>query len=187
MKIIYLLLITCILASCQSNSAKEKQIINRAKSVHKLPTGYKTHNSNRSRDTAATNETADEYATFYVVIADTGQQYFKLKNKMIRLNQSLHISIDTMGRSYNKAKDLIALPDDDEDEIFAGDYFQRRALSDFLSLEYLLAYSADSGKKTIALVAGIYETKASADSVLKIINSTNAFVIKSKIYQGCLH
>ena len=60
------------------------------------------------------------------MVADTGKDYFKLRNQMFRLNQLLHISIDTMGRYYNKMKDEIVLRENDEDEIYRGEYFPRR-------------------------------------------------------------
>jgi hypothetical protein len=94
-----------------------------------------------------------------------------------------------MGRFYNKTKNLIALPDKDEDEIYAGDYFPRRFPSDNLSLEYLNFYQEQSGEKTIALVTGIYETERSADSALTVLRKTadKVFKIKAYIYVGCVY
>ena len=94
-----------------------------------------------------------------------------------------------MGRYYNKTKDLIVLPEDDEDEIYAGTYFPRRFPSENLSLEYLTFYQSQSREKTIALVTGIYETEISADSALTVLRMTESkvFKIKADIYVGCLH
>ncbi|MBX2930638.1 MAG: hypothetical protein KF781_01685 [Chitinophagaceae bacterium] len=87
---------------------------------------------------------------------------------------------------------MIALPDDDEDEIYAGDYFPRRFPSETtenLSLEYLNFYQENARDKTIALVAGIYEKENSADSALIILKKVEqrGFKIKAKIYTGCMH
>jgi hypothetical protein len=81
------------------------------------------------------------------------------------------------------------LPDNDEDEMYAGDYFPRRFPSHSLSLEYLALYYREAGEKTIALVTGIYETEKSADSSVAILQSIekNVFKIKTNIYVGCLH
>jgi hypothetical protein len=81
------------------------------------------------------------------------------------------------------------LADNDEDEIYRGDYYPRRFPSDNLSLEYLTLYKPVSGDKTIAFVTGIYETKHSADSARQsIINiQPKTFVLKSEIYTGCIH
>ena len=94
-----------------------------------------------------------------------------------------------MGRFYNKSKNLIALPDNDKDEIYAGDYFPRRFPSDNLSLEYLNFYQRQAGKKTIALVTGIYETEKGADSALAVLHRSEkkVFKIKADIYVGCMH
>src|SRR5688572_6172647 len=67
----------------------------------------------------------DEMATRFVVVADTGFNYFTLRDQLLLLHDSLQQPIDTLGRTYNKTKDLIALPEDDEDEMYAGEYFPR--------------------------------------------------------------
>lgn len=136
----------------------------------------------------AKSEENDE-ATYFVLIADTGFNYLVLHQKMIALHSQLKIPIDTMGRSYNEAKELIVLPDNDEDELYAGAYYPRRFPSDNLSLEYLNFYKKQSDEKTIALVTGIYETEKSADSALSIIKELEkkAFIVKAEIYIGCMH
>jgi|SRR6185312_2469234 len=130
-----------------------------------------------------------DMATYYVVVADTSLDYNFLHKKMFKLNRQFRIPIDTMGRFYNKAKNLIALPDNDDDEIYAGDYYPRRYPSENLSLEYLDFYQGRAGKKTIALVTGIYETETGADSALRVIQQAErkVFKIKSEIYIGCMH
>lgn len=131
----------------------------------------------------------NDKATYFVLIADTSSSYQLLHQKMIALHSQLKIPIDTMGRSYNAAKDLIALAENDEDELYAGAYYPRRFPSDNLSLEYLNFYSKQSEEKTIALVTGIYEREQSADSALSIIREfeKNAFAVKADIYIGCIH
>lgn len=130
-----------------------------------------------------------ENATYYFVIADTNRNYSIICHKMFNLHKQCRISIDSLGRLYNKKKDLIALPENDEDEMYAGDYFPRRHPSDFLSLEYLDFYSQQPNNKTIALMAGIFESEHSADSLLSILKpiEKNSFILKAKIYIGCMH
>lgn len=133
---------------------------------------------------------------YYIIIADTSKDYYSLRNKMLAIQKSIYIKIDTMGRSFNKKKNLIALPDNDSDGIYAGNYFPRREASEFLSLEYLDYYtkngnfSFDEGKgRTIALVRGIYGEKQEADAALIVLKQQekNAFEIKANIYVGCMH
>jgi hypothetical protein len=141
-------------------------------------------------DNNIVKETTEDYkATFFVVVADTNLDYSSLYKKMFDINSKLKIPIDTMGRFFNKKKNLIALPDNDEDDIYAGDYFPRRFPSDNLSLEYLDFYQRQAGEKTIALVTGIYVTEKSADSALSILQKTETkvFKIKADIYVGCMH
>ena len=159
----------------------------------------KTEGENATKDTIASQNdssavTAGDidttaFETYFIVIADTSPDYYSLQAKMFMLNKKLGIPIDTMGRYYNASKDLIALPDDDEDEIFAGDYAPRRFPSVNLSLEYLGFYTDHLMQKTIALVTGIYETEKSADSAVSVLKQyeKNSFKEKSLIYTGCIH
>jgi hypothetical protein len=148
-------------------------------------------NRNDTANVIAEEDRSEENydVTYFVLVADTGLDYYALRHKMISLHSKFKIPIDTMGRFYNQAKDLIALPDNDEDEIYAGEYYPRRFPSDNLSIEYLNFYSKQSKEKTIALLTGIYETEKSADSALSIIKQVeqNAFIVKADIYIGCIH
>ncbi len=177
------LILTIFLTACGTNSSDKKEQKVKIKE-------FGTKKSRDLTDKGKIEETEDlEYDTFYVVVADTNSNYYLLHKKMFDLNRQLNIPIDTMGRFYNKTKNLIALPDNDQDEMYAGDYFPRRFPSGDLSLEYLDVYQKDSGDKTIALVAGIYETEKSADSVVTAMKAIEkkAFKIKADIYVGCMH
>ena len=160
--------------------------------------------SNQTETTQAVNLTAkpdtsvssdqeadffEEYGHYFVVIADTGNDYYTLQQLMLKLSRESGIEIDTMGRFYNAEKNLIALPDDDEDEIYAGDYYPRRFPGQSLSLEYLNMYLPESADKTIALVIGIYETAPEADSMLTRLKpfAPQIFTIQSELYLGCMH
>jgi hypothetical protein len=174
----------CLLAACGPTSADKKVLEN---SKYDTTTASQ---SDVSTDAQATEDTTNQdIVTYYVVIADTGLDYSHLRGKMFDLNNKLNIPIDTMGRFYNQVKNLIALPDNDEDEIYAGDYFPRRFPSHNLSLEYLALYHRDAGEKTIALVTGIYETEKSADSALTVLKEAEkkVFKVKADIYVGCMH
>ena len=182
---IYIIL-TVFLTACGTTSADKNQADVDSTKIDKttsLQTNVGTYNS-VEQDTTDNNN-----ATYFVVVADTSSDYSTLHQKMFDLNSKLKIPIDTMGRFYNKTKNLIALPDNDKDEIYAGDYFPRRFPSDNLSLEYLNFYQKQACKKTIALVTGIYETEKSADSALTVLHRTEkkVFKIKADIYVGCMH
>jgi hypothetical protein len=147
-------------------------------------------NTDSIPETKIVDDTTDyENATYYFVIADTNRNYSILCHKMFHLKKQCHMTIDSLGRLYLKKKDLIALPENDEDEMYAGQYFPRRYPSNFLSLEYLDFYAQKHSNKTIALMAGVFETKHSADSLLSIIKpiEKSSFILKAKIYIGCMH
>lgn len=130
-----------------------------------------------------------EYETMYIVIADTAQSYYSLQHTMYQLSGTLNIPVDTQGRHYNEEKDLIALADDDEDEMYRGDYYPRRSAGTNLSLEYYNMYDSITTAKNIALVSGQYENQKSADSLLSIIapHAPHAFVRAASMYMGCMH
>jgi len=135
------------------------------------------------------NENPGDFANYYVVIADTGLSYKELLKKMTTISIYFDVNIDFMNRKYDEKRDLIALPENDPDEIYAGEYYPRRYPSNFLSLEYLSYFQENAREKTIALVAGIYEEETSADSALHVFREKEprAFKIKSHIYVGCMH
>jgi hypothetical protein len=138
---------------------------------------------------SADADVADETMTAWVLVADTGRNYFSLRSRMLQLREELQLKIDTMGRGWNQKKKLIALPEDSDDEIYAGEYFPRRVPTPTLSLEYLYCYKPNAAPKTMALVAGIYESKSSADSALRRLQAkqASAYSIRSEIYMGCMH
>ncbi|UOQ71384.1 hypothetical protein [Hymenobacter cellulosilyticus] len=129
------------------------------------------------------------YATYFVVVADTSRSYPALRSRMLGLSQQLTLSIDTMGRYFNVEKNRIIVPENDEDEMYAGEYYPRRFPSHSLSLEYLSQYKDQAGPHTLALVTGIYEQEATADSALAALGKApgKPFKIKSNIYVGCMH
>ncbi len=129
------------------------------------------------------------YDTVYITIADTGSDYHALDRRMYALEKLIPASIDTMGRYYDERSDSLKLPADDEDEIWAGDYFPRRYRGNELSLEYLSWYSDKSGPNTFALFTGIWPDRPAADSAASAQRRAvpGAFVLEATIYMGCMH
>lgn len=130
-----------------------------------------------------------DYAKYYLVIADTGHSFALLHKTMFALSNNTGLEIDTMGRIYDSKTNKIILPYDDSDEMYAGYYFPRRFPSQNLSMEYLNFYFPNSDTGTIAVLAGIFEEKKKADSLLKVIKPyvSSAYVKKASVYVGCMH
>lgn len=141
------------------------------------------------------NEQNDNISTIqkvYIVVADTSYNYTELNKLMRKISSKFNLKIDTLGRTYDSDKDLICLPEDDEDEIYAGSYFPRRYSSDYLSLEYLDYYKEANMRleaKTIALVVMISTNKLVSERMLRKIKnySKNTFIFEGKVDYGCMH
>lgn len=134
-------------------------------------------------------EEYSDYTTYYMAVADTGINYYKLDEKMYDLSIMLNFPIDTMGRHYDRRKDNIILSDTDEDEMYRGEYYPRRGPDEHLSLEYLSFFDTSASAKTIVLLAGIYEHQHSADSMVTLLkkHSPTAYTLKGRVYIGCMH
>lgn len=179
MKIIHILLLAATLASCQSST-------NTTQHTQAMPIDTVSGTDTTSISDAVAE---DEYMLHYLIIADTGTDYLSLRNKMQELHLQTGLKIDTMNRYYNTDKHKLILREDDEDELYAGEYFLRRVASPDLSIEYLDAYSKHTTNNTFAIVAGLYTNRAEADSVLPHIRSgaPSAYVLPASIFMGCMH
>lgn len=175
-----LIAITCsFFVACASNSVKKETLVSANDSASLSDTLSET----------GLEDMPSEYQMYYVVVADTSKTYSQLQASMYKLADKMLFEIDTMNRYYDSKKDLICLPETDEDEMYRGDYFPRRSPSATLSLEYMNFYKPGAGEKTIALVAGIYEGEGEANVRLADVKKVMslAFVIKSEVFVGCMH
>jgi hypothetical protein len=95
-----------------------------------------------------------------------------------------------LGRIYDSKKGII-VPMDDEDEMYRGEYYPRRMADTFVSIEMRNAFvdSTTENDNRMLLVAGIFEEKAQADSVLTLAkaNYPSAKVVTTELYMGCMH
>jgi hypothetical protein len=131
----------------------------------------------------------DEYAHYYIVVVDTGKPYYSLRTTMFAIHSAIEIPIDTLGRYFNKDRQRIELPEDDEDELYAGEYYPRRFPSESLSIEYLQMYDRAAPENTMALIAGIFEQTQDAQILIKRLNKAGhaAYSIEARMYTGCMH
>jgi hypothetical protein len=184
---IHMIIFSTVLLTACSGTTADRKTATSASDNSDTPAIWQ--NTTTSDSSEAADTTDYDNATFFVVIADSSLDYWILRKKMSDLNREFKIPIDTLGRLYNKTKNLIALPDDDEDELYAGEYFPRRFPSENLSLEYLKIYKKDASENAIALVTGIYQSENSADSALTVLKDAEKkiFKVKADIFVGCMH
>ena len=141
-------------------------------------------------DTTGTLEVFDEFADLFVTVADTGRNYETLLLTMDDLRkvtgaQQMEQPINV----YDPERDSLIIPLDSEDEIYRGTYVLRRSVDPSMSIEYLDAYDTAASPGTMAVVTGIWSTRAAADSVARTHSSIAplAIVIPARLYQGCMH
>lgn len=129
------------------------------------------------------------YELCYVTIADTGRDYFVLHKLMDELSPIMGLRIDTLGKEFNVKKQKIAVPENDDDEMYRGEYYPRRYTGNSLSLEYLNFYYGKSSEENMALVTNICSQRDSAFYYAKKIpqGKGHVFVIRSNLYVGCMH
>ena len=129
------------------------------------------------------------YMHVYLVVLDMDSSYYPLQSLMYEISESAIIEIDTGTRCFDAARNLLCLPEDDDDDLYAGEYYPRRFVSSFLSIEYLDYYVEPAPSGVMFLLGGIYDSKASA---LKRVNYLKTFyadahIIETALYQGCMH
>lgn len=126
---------------------------------------------------------------YFLVIADTSIDYSSIRLNVSKLLVKYNIEFDSLGRVYDPQVDSIILPRNSEDEIFAGQYIYRRFPSNTVSIEYLNVYQSKSQSKTFAMVVGIFEDFEQAKSTANTIitDFPKSYILKSRIYIGCMH
>ena len=150
----------------------------------------------------STNEGSDgEYQLNYIVAVEEGTNYFNLRSTALKVCKTLNVRFDTLERYYNPIKQRIVLPDDNQDDIYAGGYILRRYDDGFVSIEMRNAY-VDINLKDEAQQNAFYKdttkmfvfaamsgNRVEADSIAKLLKKqfTGTKIIASKLYMGCMH
>jgi hypothetical protein len=142
-------------------------------------------------DTVVQSETEfEEYRTFHLVTITEGYNYDSLRRVADAVAGQLGTQIDSLGRMYDPGKGIV-LPPDDADEMYRGQYYPRRFAAPSVSIEMQYAYADAAQPDTVrmVLIAGIFEQKQQADSVLALVKPLHpgADVISRELFTGCIH
>lgn len=132
----------------------------------------------------------DQYADLFVTIADTGKDFEALTKTMRFLTETVGaVEMEGPINPYDPERDSLMVPVDSGDEIWSGAYMLRRTVDPSMTVEYLDAYDTAAPPGTMAVVTGIWETRALADSVLAAHREQAPVsrVIAARLYQGCMH
>lgn len=147
----------------------------------------------------------DEEANFllhYVVSAAHGYNYDSLRHIAQEVSMLLHWELDSLGRYYNADQKKIIVPEDSDDEVWAGEYLFRRYGEDFVSIEMQSGYIEVAVEKDdyardlfyqdttkMFVCAGIFTEEKSAKAIANKIKEIcpNVSIIPSELYMGCMH
>jgi hypothetical protein len=155
-----------------------------------------------SSDNEANYISEDEYELKYVVSVSAGYNYDSLRRMAVEVSDFFNFKFDTLSRYFNSTKKKIVLPDNYDDDMWAGEYFFRRFGDDFVSVEMSSAYiDTLTEKNEIArdvfykdslkmfVFANMYSSKSQADSLVKLLKPKfqHARSIPTQIYMGCMH
>jgi hypothetical protein len=147
-------------------------------------------------DTTSKNDIVEgvpesETATYYIVEVAAGYDFDSLKNISLNAATILGARFDMLARIYKPGKGII-VPENDEDEMYRGEYYPRRPTEDenFVSIEMSYVFS-DQQADTLKMVAlaGMYPLKSQADSVVSILKDkiSTTQTVKREVYMGCMH
>jgi hypothetical protein len=138
----------------------------------------------------------------YVVVVADGYNYDSLRAIAKETSKLLGFKFDMLGRYFNTSRKKIVLPDNYEDDVWAGEYIFRREGGDFVSIEMQGAYidtlTAKNKRESelfyadtlkMFVFANMYPEKKYADSLLKILKPKfkQATIIPTEIHMGCMH
>lgn len=143
-----------------------------------------------------------EYEVNYIVALTEGYNYDSLHRVALDAAELLDIKFDSLDRYYNTKRKKIILPENYEDDMWAGEYYFRRSADAFVSIEmkYMYAdtlteknedalqkFTADSLKMFV--FAGMSPNKATADSLARLLKPHygKLQVFPSNIFMGCMH
>lgn len=146
-------------------------------------------------------EFRDESELNFIISVAEGYNYDSLKSLALQTAALLNFKFDTLGRYYHPEKGIV-VPENADDEMWAGEYFLRRMSDDIVSVEMRHAYidtaiannelqverfSQDTSRMFV--FAMMYPSKESADSLAEIIrvDFPETKVFPATIYMGCMH
>lgn len=188
LKRLHIICLICYLSGCSPKGDNDQQQPTITADQDSTPIKTSPEQVMEPEDSLPTEADAD-YAWYHIVVVDTSDRYDQLMEKLRSIESRNGLKVDLMGRYFDKKKQAIILPENDEDELYAGSYFPRRYPGNTLSIEYMNAFTPQAGNKTMALVARIAEKKKDADSLMNVLkaNHSNTHIITSKVFIGCMH
>lgn len=196
MKKIYLIicLIPFILTACTSESEKKTTQNEHGKT--------EATNSNDSVINESEHDNLEDYELNYVISIASGYNYDSLRRIAIEASSFLEYKFDTLDRYYNPQKRRIVLPDNYEDDVYAGEYYFRRDPGEFISIEMQAAYidtlleknKVESDKfYTDSLKMFVFASMfTDKNACLKLYNKlkprySQTKIITTNIFLGCMH
>lgn len=201
---ISVLSISCRQISTENSSKSEDSAITNINAIAEQNASANTDTASEQSTTPYVEQNPDslikaQTSTFYLVQVASGHNYDSLLKISSQAASILGSKVDLMQRIYKKKRGIV-LRDKCDDETYCGEYFPRRPFDDqnFVSIEMQYAFEEESEepKKWVdtdtfqmIILANILESKISADSVVRVLQSKirTAKTIKKDLFLGCMH
>ncbi len=137
----------------------------------------------------------------FIVSVAEGCDYDSIHLVALQAYQFLNYALDTAGFYYNKEQRSIILSEDNEDDLWAGEYMFRRYGEQKVSIEMRYAYIDTTIQNNEALKTQFQKDTTRLFVCADITNEAEAINLKSKllpkfprtkiiaseIYMGCMH
>jgi hypothetical protein len=133
----------------------------------------------------------NEYETFYIIQVARGHNFDSLKAISSNAVAILGSRFSMLDRKYKPGKGII-VPENADDEMYAGEYYPRRPSEEqnFVSIEMANEFlNENKHSSEMVSIAGIYSLKSQADSVTNLLKEKIPTVktVKQELYMGCMH
>jgi hypothetical protein len=130
-----------------------------------------------------------ESAIFYLITLAEGKNYDSLETFAKKAASSLNLKYDQLGRIYKPEKGIV-VKDDDEDEMYRGEYYPRRFEGNFVSIEMKKAFiDKENDPMRMLVISNIFSKPSQADSMLKIarVKFPSVKSVQTILFTGCMH
>ncbi|MDF2455160.1 MAG: hypothetical protein K0R51_1153 [Cytophagaceae bacterium] len=204
LKMVFVFISVALIMSCESPQKEHTTVLDSvttlvSDSSSMIDAKNITEQLNSENESIVLDES--EMALRFIVSIAEGYDYDSIHHVAVKAAQFLNYSLDTAGSYYNKQQKSIVLSEDNEDDIWAGEYMFRRYGEQKVSIEMRYAYTDTIIKHNEVLKAQLRRDTTRLFVCADVTNEAEATrlqkkllsefphtkIIAAEIYMGCMH